>query len=158
MPGFNANDYIPVSERIEKFYAAHSKGRILTAIVEHVQEAGFILMRAEVFREPDDALPAATGHAYEMKSAGHVQAGSYIEVCETSCVGRALANLGLEVKRQNGQSSRGGAREARREAAPARGRTPLPPAARRSTSARGRRPRSSRAAASPRSRPASSGA
>ena len=56
-------------------------------------------MRAEVYREPDDALPSATGHAYELRSAGHVQAGSYVEVCETSSVGRALALLGFEVRR-----------------------------------------------------------
>ena len=56
-------------------------------------------MRAEVFRESDDAMPAATGHAYELRSAGHVQQGSYVEVGETSAVGRALALLGFEVRR-----------------------------------------------------------
>jgi hypothetical protein len=28
-------DYVPVNERIEKFYAAYPQGRILTAIIEH---------------------------------------------------------------------------------------------------------------------------
>src|SRR5918911_3466742 len=96
---FNPDEYITVSERIEKFYAKFPQGRILTSIVEHSAETGFILMRAEVYREADDALPAATGHAYELRSAGHVQQGSYVEVCETSSVGRALALLGFEVKR-----------------------------------------------------------
>src|SRR5215210_6983359 len=96
---FNPDEYITVSERIEKFYAKFPQGRIITTIIEHSAETGFILMRAEVYREPDDALPSATGHAYELKSAGHVQAGSYVEVCETSSVGRALALLGFEVKR-----------------------------------------------------------
>jgi hypothetical protein len=96
---FNPDEYITVSERIEKFYAKFPQGRILTNIVEHSAETGFILIRAEVYREPDDALPAATGHAYELRSAGHVQAGSYVEVCETSSVGRALALLGFEVRR-----------------------------------------------------------
>src|SRR5215208_357300 len=96
---FNPDEYITVSERIEKFYAKFPQGRILTTIVEHSAETGFILMRAEVYREPEDALPAATGHAYELRSAGHVQAGSYVEVCETSSVGRALALLGFEVRR-----------------------------------------------------------
>jgi hypothetical protein len=96
---FNPDEYITVSERIEKFYAKFPQGRILTNIVEHNAETGFILIRAEVYREPDDALPAATGHAYELRSAGHVQAGSYVEVCETSSVGRALALLGFEVRR-----------------------------------------------------------
>jgi hypothetical protein len=96
---FNPDEYITVSERIEKFYAKFPQGRIITTIIEHSAETGFILIRAEVYREPDDALPAATGHAYELKSAGHVQAGSYVEVCETSSVGRALALLGFEVRR-----------------------------------------------------------
>jgi pyruvate/2-oxoglutarate dehydrogenase complex dihydrolipoamide acyltransferase (E2) component len=96
---FNPDEYITVSERIEKFYAKFPQGRIITTVMEHSQETGFILMRAEVYREPDDALPAATGHAYELRSAGHVQAGSYVEVCETSSVGRALVLLGFEVRR-----------------------------------------------------------
>lgn len=96
---FNPDEYITVSERIEKFYAKFPQGRILTNIVEHSAETGFILIRAEVYRDPEDALPAATGHAYELRSAGHVQAGSYVEVCETSSVGRALALLGFEVRR-----------------------------------------------------------
>jgi hypothetical protein len=96
---FNPDEYITVHERIEKFYAKFPQGRIITAIIEHNEETGFILMRAEVYREPDEALPAATGHAYELRSAGHVQAGSYVEVCETSSVGRALALLGFEVRR-----------------------------------------------------------
>ena len=96
---FNPDEYITVHERIEKFYARFPQGRIITAIIEHDSETGFILMRAEVYRDPEDALPAATGHAYELRSAGHVQQGSYVEVCETSSVGRALALLGFEVRR-----------------------------------------------------------
>ena len=79
---FNPDEYITVHERIEKFYAKFPQGRIITAIIEHSAETGFILIRAEIYRDPEDALPAATGHAYELRSAGHVQAGSYVEVCE----------------------------------------------------------------------------
>ncbi|MDT7807662.1 MAG: hypothetical protein QOJ70_1475 [Acidobacteriota bacterium] len=125
---FNPDEYITVSERIEKFYAKFPQGRIITTIIEHSAETGFILIRAEVYREPDDALPAATGHAYELKSAGHVQAGSYVEVCETSSVGRALALLGFEVRR--GMASREevirGAKKQQAAAAPAAVSTPAP--------------------------------
>lgn len=92
-------DYITVAERIEKFYEKYPDGRITTHIIEHDGEKGFILMRAEVYRHADDALPAATGHAFEVRSEGYVQRTSYIEVCETSSVGRALALCGFEVKR-----------------------------------------------------------
>ena len=103
---FNPDEYITVSERIEKFYAKFPQGRILTSVVEHNAETGFILIRAEVYRDAEDTLPAATGHAYELRSAGHVQAGSYVEVCETSSVGRALALLGFEVRRRMGNGER----------------------------------------------------
>jgi hypothetical protein len=123
---FNPDEYITVHERIEKFYAKFPQGRIITTIIQHNEETGFVLMRAEVYREPDDALPAATGHAYELRSAGHVQAGSYVEVCETSSVGRALALLGFEVRR--GVASREevirGARKQQAAAAPAQAQRP----------------------------------
>ncbi|HLM54482.1 MAG TPA: hypothetical protein VK422_00040 [Pyrinomonadaceae bacterium] len=96
---FNLDEYVTVHERIERFYAKFPQGRITTTILEHSAETGFILIKAEVFRDADDTLPAATGHAYELRSSGHVQQGSYVEVCETSSVGRALALLGFEVKR-----------------------------------------------------------
>jgi hypothetical protein len=96
---FNPDEYVTVHERVEKFYTRFPQGRITTSILEHSAETGFILIRAEVYREQDDAMPAATGHAYELRSSGHVQQGSYVEVCETSAVGRALALLGFEVRR-----------------------------------------------------------
>jgi hypothetical protein len=92
-------DYVTVAERIEKFYERYPEGRIVTHIIEHDGERGFILMRAEVYRNPDDAQPSATGHAYEYRDGGYVQKTSYIEVGETSSVGRALALCGFEVKR-----------------------------------------------------------
>ena len=55
---FNPDEYITVSERIEKFYAKFPQGRILTSVVEHNAETGFILIRAEVYRDPFAQLPA----------------------------------------------------------------------------------------------------
>jgi hypothetical protein len=84
-------------------------------------------MRAEVYRESDDALAAATGHAYELRSAGHVQAGSYVEVCETSSVGRALALLGFEVRRgvaSREEVIRGARKQQAAAAAPAQAQRP----------------------------------
>jgi hypothetical protein len=92
-------DYIPVAERLEKFYQEYPQGRVITKIIEHDQAGGFILMRAEVYRSPDDAQPAATGHAFEVRGESYVNKTSYVENCETGCVGRALALLGFEVKR-----------------------------------------------------------
>lgn len=93
------DNYITVAERVAAFYHTYPQGRICTQIVEHDAERGFILMRAEIFRTPDDAQPAATGHAFEVRSESYVNRTSYIENCETGAVGRALAMLGFEVKR-----------------------------------------------------------
>lgn len=120
---FNLDEYVTVHERVERFYAKYPQGRITTTILEHNAETGFVLMRAEVYRDGDDALPAATGHAYELRSSGHVQQGSYVEVCETSSVGRALALLGFEVKR--GIASREEMQKAARKQPPER--APAPP-------------------------------
>jgi hypothetical protein len=92
-------NYVPVVERIEQFYAKFPEGKILTSIIEHDREQGFVLVRAEVYRHANDTLPAATGHAYEYRDSGYTQKTSYIEVGETSAVGRALAFLGFETKR-----------------------------------------------------------
>jgi pyruvate/2-oxoglutarate dehydrogenase complex dihydrolipoamide acyltransferase (E2) component len=119
---FNLDEYVTVHERVERFYAKYPQGRITTTILEHDAETGFVLMRAEVYRDGDDALPAATGHAYELRSSGHVQQGSYVEVCETSSVGRALALLGFEVKR--GIASREEMQKAARKQQPERAAAP----------------------------------
>lgn len=97
--GNQLDNYVPVAERVDKFYQRFPEGRILTSIVEHDRESGFVLVRAEVYRTPDDVSPAATGHAYEYKDAGYVQKSSYIETGETSAIGRALAFLNFETKR-----------------------------------------------------------
>lgn len=94
-----AKDYVTVAERIEKFYELWPTGRILTEVIEHDPERGFVLVKAFIFRGESDTQPSATGHAYELKSEGFVNRTSYIENCETSAVGRGLALLGFEIKR-----------------------------------------------------------
>jgi hypothetical protein len=108
--------YVTVAERIGAFYQAYPSGRITTHIVEHDAESGFILFRAEVFRDSDDAQPSATGHAFEMRGDSYVNRTSYIENAETSAVGRALALLGFEVKR--GIASREEMQKATRKSQP----------------------------------------
>ena len=93
------DNYVTVAERVASFYQSYPAGRITTQIVEHDTQSGFILMRAEIYRSGDDAQPAATGHAFEVRGESYVNKTSYIENAETSAVGRALALLGFEVRR-----------------------------------------------------------
>src|SRR5690606_34698151 len=59
--------------------------------------SGFVCLIANAFRNRDDAEPSATGHAFEIKAQGYINPTSFIENCETSAVGRALANLGFRI-------------------------------------------------------------
>jgi hypothetical protein len=90
-------DYITVNERIIKFYELYPEGRIITHIVSWAD--GIIIMKAEAYRDILDAQPSSTGHAYEKQGSSYINKTSALENCETSVVGRCLANLGLEIKR-----------------------------------------------------------
>lgn len=96
---FNLDDYVTVSERIEKFYERFPEGRIITNVIELNHETGFVLVQAMVYRNSDDSQPAATGHATESRGDSYINKTSFVENCETGAVGRALAMLGFEVKR-----------------------------------------------------------
>ena len=90
-------DYITVNERIIKFYELYPEGRIITHIVSWAD--GIIIMKAEAYRDILDSQPSSTGHAYEKEGSSYINKTSALENCETSVVGRCLANLGLEIKR-----------------------------------------------------------
>lgn len=44
-----------------------------------------------------DGMVVAVGHAHEVKAASNINKTSYVENCETSAVGRALAMLGIGI-------------------------------------------------------------
>jgi hypothetical protein len=44
-----------------------------------------------------DGMVVAVGHAHEVKTASNINKTSYVENCETSAVGRALAMLGIGI-------------------------------------------------------------
>lgn len=97
MPNFDLSNYVPVNERLLLFYKDFPNGRVITELIEHDRESGFVIFKASIFREKEDAEPSTTGFAFEEKTQGYVNKTSYIENCETSSVGRALALLGYEI-------------------------------------------------------------
>lgn len=91
----NLADYVDVAERIQRFYEKHPEGSIQTEMVR--LDGDLVVFRASVYRDRGDPVPT-TGWAYEREGAGYVNKTSFIENCETSAIGRALANMGFAVR------------------------------------------------------------
>lgn len=89
------DDYEPVEARIDKFYGDHKEGRIITELVSF--DGAQWVFKSSVYRAPGEPA-AATGHAHEVTSQRGVNATSACENCETSAIGRALANLNYAAK------------------------------------------------------------
>lgn len=83
--------YATVAARVQAFRALCPDGLIHTEIISI--NDGVVLMQAEVKDETGKLL--ATGYAQEKETASMINKTSYIENCETSAIGRALAMLGL---------------------------------------------------------------
>lgn len=83
--------YATVAARVQAFRELCPNGLIHAEIIS--MENGVVLMQAEVKDEEGRLL--ATGYAQEKESASMINKTSYIENCETSAIGRALAMLGL---------------------------------------------------------------
>ena len=94
--GFNLDDYEPVEVRLEKFWKEHQDGRIETELLEASKDR-FIVM-ARIYRTEADAKAWTSGIAEETVASRGVNQTSALENCETSAIGRALANAGYATK------------------------------------------------------------
>lgn len=110
MSPFNLADYEPVEERLARFWKDHPKGRVHTELVNGSHAGESVVIVASIYKIASDEHPAATGHAQETPGSNPVNKTSWIENCETSAIGRALANMGYAPK---------GARPSREEMAKA---------------------------------------
>ena len=84
-------DYIPVNERIKAFRMIYPRGLIQTEILS--LENGVVTMKCCVYDDEGHLL--GTGHGQEKEGSTFINKTSFIENCETSCVGRALGMLGI---------------------------------------------------------------
>jgi len=104
MANFNLADYETVDSRIKRFYADHPTGRITTELVESLGDIGKTRWTVKAFVWRDSvvaegptyraAAPDGTGYAFENDGEGMANRTSALENCETSAIGRALANIG----------------------------------------------------------------
>jgi hypothetical protein len=93
---FNLEDYETVEERLIKYWKDNPDGRISTKLIEYSPSR--FIVAASIFRAGGDAEPWATGLAEETVQGRGVNATSALENCETSAIGRALANAGYATK------------------------------------------------------------
>ena len=93
---FNLADYEPVEVRLEKFIKDYPDFRVSTEL--EVIESNRYIVKAYLFKTATDSVVWATGLAEETVTSRGVNQTSALENCETSAIGRALANAGYAAK------------------------------------------------------------
>ena len=93
---FNLQDYETVETRLEKWHGQYPDSRVETELIE-ASNSRFIVF-CKLFKTEADAKPCATGLAFETITEKGVNSTSALENCETSAIGRALANAGFAAK------------------------------------------------------------
>ena len=88
----HGKEYKTVAKRVDEFRKEHStKMAIVTSLVSIDEKT--VVMKAEILDETQRVI--ATGYAEENRTASTINRTSALENCETSAIGRALANFGL---------------------------------------------------------------
>ena len=87
--------YVEVNERLKYFRENHPDYSLLTEIVQCTEE--HCVIKATILH---GGVEIANGHAHEVRSANFINKTSFVEVCETSAWGRALANFGIGIDSQ----------------------------------------------------------
>ena len=89
----HGREYNTVAERLVKFHEKHSNGAVQTEI--WAREEGEVVFKALVWPDIEKEKRFFTGFASEKEGSSPINKSSYIENCETSAVGRALAFAGF---------------------------------------------------------------
>lgn len=93
---FNLDNYETVEVRLEKFITDWPDFRIDTELESFANDR--FIVKAYIYRTFADGVAFATGYAEEKISDRGVNSTSALENCETSAIGRALANAGYAAK------------------------------------------------------------
>lgn len=128
MAHFNLEDYETVEMRIRRFYENHPDGRIITDNVTQPADRaqGMWIVKAFIYLSTGDQandLPKSTGYAFEIDGQGMANKTSALENCETSAIGRALANMDMS---GNKRTSREEMEKVQRGVTPTKAAVPIP--------------------------------
>lgn len=94
MAGFDLSNYSDVATRIEEFVKDFPEGNIKTFLRQN--DDAVVVIEARVYETRDDVTRDiyTSGFAREVEGKSNVNKTSHLENCETSAIGRALANKG----------------------------------------------------------------
>jgi hypothetical protein len=101
---FDLSNYETVEQRLVRWWAAYPNGRVYTCMMNYTGDA--CVFYCELYADKDDKVPVATGYAEEIKTDRGVNATSFVENCETSAIGRAIANCPLQAPASGPRPSR----------------------------------------------------
>jgi hypothetical protein len=85
--------YVTVDERLIYFRDHYPNYSLVSEVIEKTEDS--ILIKAIISDEKNRII--ATGLAEEEKGSNYINKTSYVENCETSAWGRALANFGIGI-------------------------------------------------------------
>ncbi len=100
---FNLDDYVTVTERIQIFWKTYPEGRIKTVMVSldpSDSAARMAVIKAWVWKQAGSDRADSTGYAKEREGTRGANEKAFLENCETSAIGRALANLNIGVSKK----------------------------------------------------------
>ena len=87
--------YVEVNERI-KFFRQEDEYKNWTISTEFTALDSEMCVYKCIIADVNQRV-IATGHAHEERSSSHINKTSYVENCETSAIGRALAMMGIGI-------------------------------------------------------------
>jgi hypothetical protein len=119
---FDLEAYEPVALRLDRWLKLHPNGIVKTQLLSQ-PGADICVFVAELWL---DGQCVSTGHAEEVRNSNMINKTSSMEVCETSSIGRALANAGMAGSDMTKRPSREEMGKSQREAA-GRGYLPAQP-------------------------------
>jgi len=91
------DNYEPVADRIAKFWEKYPNGRLHTEIVL-INETE-VVIKATAYTDREDTRPAAIDFAQETRGSSNINKQNFIENCSTSALGRVLATLNFQPKK-----------------------------------------------------------
>ena len=86
-------EYVTVNERLIEFRAKYKGYSLVSEIVNLTEDS--CIIKATILDE--NGVVKAIGHAQEDRTSSLINKTSFVENCETSAWGRALANLGIGI-------------------------------------------------------------